>query len=375
MEGYPTHQDLLVAIDRTDAAVETIGYAPGARPILAVETGGDRQPPVLITAGAHATEHAGVCAAVALIDALDTDRRVVIVPTRDPVGLDGYDAAVALACDHTSTIHDPPSARSMLDTAGDIIHADDKLTIGCIGDYGYAITADRPDGSGTVLQRFKEYTNSAPGIFDRLAGRRVFTTSGSDKIDAADPYERSYTIVIDPRGRPMHLNRFFTDRWAPVETRSLRGLFADLEPVLTIDCHETTAHANRFHVSLRPQKSTAATEREAALGRAIVDAVSARDTPIATDADVLGEPTKTVAHTTDDKRPADGFYRKSSRGAYWVDPHATDPPRLGEGLNAVDYAADQYGLAVTLETGMGGSLEQRTGDAIAAVRAAIAFLD
>lgn len=375
MDGFATNADLLAAVEGIGKPTRTIGYAPGGRPIVAVEAGGDREPAILVTAGAHATEHAGVCAAAALADSLETDRRVVVIPTRDPVGIDGFDPAVALACDRTPSIDDPAAAQEMLAATGERIHEDEMFTVGLIGDYAYAITHDRPAGSGVVLQQFKQYTESHPEILDQLAGRRVFTTTGSDDIDAAAPYERTYTIVVDPAGRPMHLNRFFTDDWAPVETRCVRAVMESLEPALTIDCHETTAHENRFHVSLRPQPSDADTDREAALGRVIVDAVAARETPIATDADVLGEPTSTVAHAADDERPTDGFYRKSSRGAYWVDPHATDPPRLGEGLNAVDFAADRYGLAVTLETGMGGSCGQRTDDAVAAVRAAIEFLD
>ena len=371
MIGYQTSDDLVAAVDRTDAQLRTLGYAPGGRPLVVVETGGERTPAVLVTAGAHATEHAGVCAAVELIDSVETDHQLCIVPTRDPVGLDGFDAALALGYNHTDTTTTVEQARSAVAAAGEIIHEDEWLTVGLIGDYGYAITRDRPCGSGSVLQTLKQYTETQPDVLSQLAGRRVFTTTGANDIDGARPFERTYTLIIDPAGRPMHLNRFFTDQWAPVETRCIRALMAMIEPGLTIDNHETTGHGNRFHVSLRPQRTPEGDHDEADLGRIIVDTVAARGTPIATDADVLDEPTTTVAHATVDERPTDGFFRKSSRGAYWVDPHKTDPPRLGEGLNATDVAADQYGLAFTLETGMYGTLEQRMGDAVAAIQAAI----
>ena len=64
----------------------------GATPVL-LAPGTSRTSGIALTAGAHANEQAGVCSAVELVDTLETDRRLDVVPTRDPVGLDGYETA------------------------------------------------------------------------------------------------------------------------------------------------------------------------------------------------------------------------------------------------------------------------------------------
>ena len=371
MKGFDTYEALLEAAYGTGKPVRTLGYAPGARPIISVRTGGDVDPPVLITAGAHATEHAGVCAAIELIDCLDTEHAVYIIPSRDPVGIDGFDAALNLTMDHNEMIQDVQMANSLLDEESEVIYADETLRIGLIGDYAYAVTSLDSGGGVSVLHRLKAFTETHPDVLERMAGRRVYTAAGSREIDGAAPFERTYTLVISPDGLPMHLNRFFTDEWAPPETRSIRRLMEEIKPGLTFDNHETTGHGDRFHVSLRPQRTTGGDKREAEVAAAIRKAVAGRGTTLATDADVLDSPTRTVGHADESSRPEDGFYSREHDGAYWVDPHLTDPPRLGEGLNATDFAADEYGLAFTLECGMYGSLQQRTADAVASVQAGV----
>ncbi len=372
MEGFDTYDDLLDVVASSGKETRTLGYAPGGRPIVAVRMGGNKQPAVLITAGAHATEHAGVCAAVELIESLETDHEVWIIPTRDPVGVDGFDAALSLSFDHTEAVGTADEAKAVLATEGDVIHETHDLTVGLIGDYAYAVSPLEDGGGVSILQRFKEYTETNPAVLDQLAGRRVFTTAGDDAIDAADPFERTYTLIVDPSGLPLHLNRFFTNEWAPPETRAVRRLMVEIEPGLTFDNHETSGHEDRFHVSLRPQRTAAGDDREKQVGVAISSAVEDRGSELATDEDVLATPTSTVAEADDDERPEDGFYSRAGPGAYWVDPNLTDPPRLGEGLNATDYAAEQYGLAFTLETGMYGSLARRVNDAITSVQAGVA---
>jgi hypothetical protein len=189
-----------------------------------------------------------------------------------------------------------------------------------------------------------------------LRGRRVFATPSHVGIDGAEDLGRAYTIVVNPDGTPLHLNRYFTTSWAPAESRCARQLLDDMGPGLTFDNHETSGHEDRYHISLRPQKTDYSDEQEREIALGITEAVSEAGFTLATDDDILSEPTKTVAQT-DEEQPR--FYSRAGDGAYWVDPDATDPPRLGEGLNATDNAAARHGLAFTLETGMHNELTER----------------
>ena len=96
MQIFSAYPELLERVEQTGRPTRILGHAPDGSPIISVRTGGDKKPAVFITAGSHSTEHAGVSAAVALIEQLDTDHQVYVMPTRDPIGLNGYAYALSL---------------------------------------------------------------------------------------------------------------------------------------------------------------------------------------------------------------------------------------------------------------------------------------
>lgn len=368
MVGFDTYDDLLDTIGTPNRDYQILGYVPGGDPIVAVEAGGEQEPPIFITAGAHATEHAGVCAAVELIEALDTPHKVYIIPSRDPIGLNGYADALGLALGTDVDVTSYDDAKEILEADGEIVHQDGEFVLALIGDYGYAMEPPQED-STTILQRLKEYAETDPEVLMPFAGRRIFTTPGHSDIDGTEGLNRAYTLMMSPDGMPLHLNRFFTATWAPVETRCVRQLMDEVEPGLTFDNHETVEHETRYHISLRPQRTESADRQECRIAEEITTAVADTGVRLATDEDILAEPTLTVAHTEEHRD--ESFYSRAGDGAYWVDPNLTSPPRLGEGFNATDYAAEQYGLAYTLETGMYGSLEQRVDTAVTSIQTGV----
>ncbi len=90
MKAFDRYSELLEHIARKGHRPEILGRAPDGSPLVSIETGGQKEPAIFISAGSHATEQAGVGAAVALIDELETDHRVYVLPCRDPVGLNGF---------------------------------------------------------------------------------------------------------------------------------------------------------------------------------------------------------------------------------------------------------------------------------------------
>ena len=113
-------------------------HAPDGSPIIAVKTGGDKEPAVFITAGSHSTEQAGVSAAVALIEQLDTDHQVYVLPTRDPIGLNGYAYALSLGLGKTPEFDSFEEVESILRDRGEIFYDEDGMVLSLIGDYGFA---------------------------------------------------------------------------------------------------------------------------------------------------------------------------------------------------------------------------------------------
>lgn len=369
MRPFDMYDDLLDRVDEIGAPYRVLDRAPGGAPIVGVEAGGEKEPAIFLTAGSHATEHAGVVATVELIDRLETDHRVYVLPCRDPVGLDGYAAALDLSVGGGAPVDDYGDVEPFLRSEGEVVYEEEDLVLALIGDYGYAVGTEEY-GSVSILLTLKDLAADDPSVLEPFAGRRIYTPPGHTGIDATEGLERAYTLVVDPGGTPLHLNRFFTSAWAPAECRSVRALVDEIEPGLTFDNHETTGHGDCYHVSLRPQRTDELDERERDVGLAMADAVTEYGGTLAADEDVIPGASSTTVGRSDDE-PEKPFYWRAGDGAFWADPNATDPPRRGEGFNAPDYAAEHYGLAFTNETGMYGSFEQRVEMQIAAVKAAV----
>ena len=79
---YWKYADLLADTEKRAQSVTKLGHTVDGSPIVVARGGGDKTPAIFITAGSHATEHAGVSAAVQLIDELDTEHQVYVIPTR-----------------------------------------------------------------------------------------------------------------------------------------------------------------------------------------------------------------------------------------------------------------------------------------------------
>lgn len=379
MDGFGTYAELLAYIEQRSHKYRTEGYAPDGSPIVAIEGGGDADPPLLVTAGAHATEHAGVRAAVALFDELETDRRVVVVPTRDPVGLNGYEYAVETATDQDVTFGSFPELAEVLRSHSDVVVKDGDMLLALIGDIGFATREPSPEKSSclSLMSTLKKHAADPDSdLLEPFKGRRIYAPAGHTDVAETGDFQRAYTFVISPRGEFMHLNRFFDKAWAPPETRCVRNLMADIEPALTFDLHESSRQGPRYHLSARPTRTDEEDEWEEHVANAILNEIEMAGFAPATDEDIFGNALDVVAYSSTKNQQGNSstnrlFYDKLRRGAYRVDPNATTPPRRGEGFNAVDYAAENYGLAYTTETGMYGSFEDRVRAAILSVQTAV----
>jgi hypothetical protein len=376
MHGYGTYTDLLDHLDRLQVEYQQLGVAPNGDPVVAARTGGDKTPAVVVTAGAHATEHAGVRAAVECVDRLETDHTVYVVPSRDPIGLNGYAAALETALNEPVSIDSFSDVDEILSDHGEIVYDGENATLALVGDTGFGTARPTAELSSclTLLTLLKEFQHERPSVLEPFRGRRIITPAGHADVEETRSFDRAYTLVVSPDGELLHLNRFFDREWAPVETRTVRSLMERVDPGLVVDLHENSEQDDRYHVSLRPTPSGVDFGEEERIAARMVKAVSALGVPIATDADIFGDTLDVVGRTAEvdrSRNSSDRFYSRSGTGAYCVDPNVTSPPRSGEGFNAVDLAAEQYGFAFTTETGMHGSFEERVEAAVVSVVTAV----
>ena len=138
MKIYWTYDEVLERVTEAAKEVLTLGNTVDSSPIVVAQSGGEKEPAIFITAGSHATEHAGVSAAVALIDQLETDHKVYVIPTRDPVGLNGYAYALSLGLGDEPEFDSFGEVEDILRNEGEVLFEEDDMVLSLIGDYGYA---------------------------------------------------------------------------------------------------------------------------------------------------------------------------------------------------------------------------------------------
>lgn len=313
---FPRYAAVLETITKRGHKLRVLGYAPDRSPIVVIQAGGQKKPAIFISAGSHATEHAGVAAAVELIDRLQTQHQLFVLPCRDPIGMNGYRYALSLGLGEEPVIGSVEEAEALLRHKGEVLHDADGTLLAIIGDYGYA--------NRSLAGRFKKGDKA----LEALKGRRLFYPSRSTDIPGTGPLQRAYTQVVTPEGEVLHLNRFHDTAWAPSEVRCTRRLMAEIQPGLCFDLHEYGGDA--FWFSARRQRTDEDERWELRMAGAAIKAVAASGAKLAP-ADYSPGP----------------YFTRLERGAFWL-----DPKQRGEGLNLIDFAAARYGPGFTIETGM-----------------------
>ena len=368
-----TNAALLSALVESGLEYEVLGHARFDEPIVAVEAGGTREPGVVIVAGAHATEHAGVAAAVALSQTLETDRRVTIIPTRDPVGLNGYRWALHRVLGREVALNSFAGLADLLKSRGEAVYAADEMVLGLLDDVGFATVPPGQDGESSqfhLLKRLKTLQHRVPDVLEPYRGRRILLPPGQPAVPSNGDFERAYSMVVSPDGEALHFNRYFDRAWAPVETRTVRSVINAVDPGVVFDLHETQVADERVFATLNEQGTDGGDAAQMTVARATIDGAMGAGAETATDDDIAAMATITKSDPDADdeaelyERVADGIYRKP------------DPSRRNEGQNLTDYATSQGRIAMTLETGMLAPEARRADRHVAAVRAGIdAFSD
>lgn len=332
---YARYNDLLATIKQRGHQTRVLGYAPDRSPLVAVKAGGDKTPAIFISAGAHATEQAGVAAAVELIDRLETRHELYVLPCRDPIGLTGFAYALSLSLGDAPQLSSMDEAESLLREKGEVLYDEGDTLLVLIGEYGYA--------NRSLHHKFEK----GSAVLDALRGRRIWYPSRYEDVPGSGLFQRAYTLIVTPEGEILHLNRFHDTAWAPVEVRCARRLMAEINPGLTFDLHEYGG--STFWMSARRQRTEDDEVWERRMAAEGIRAVAASGAKLA----------------AEDYSPG-SFFSKLEPGVYWL-----DPSERGEGLNLVDFAAHKYGPGFTIETGMRAPFADRVGQQLTVVQTAV----
>lgn len=333
---FKNYSEVLATLKSRGRETRVLGCAPDQSPIVAVRCGGDKLPAIMISGGAHSTEHAGAFATVEVVERLKTKHAVWVVPARDPIGLSGFRHALSLGLGKPPELESIADLPDFLRKNGEVLVDADGTLLVMIGEYGYA--------NKGLLHKFDK---SVP-FLEPLRGRRIWFTSSRTDTPGSAPLERAYTLIVAPDGEILHLNRFHDTRWAPAEVRCLRNLMAEVQPALTFDLHEHD-HGPFFWMSARKQRSEDDEIWERRMAGAAARAVKASGSELAPD-----------------KYSPGSFFEKLEPGVFWL-----DAQKRGEGLNLIDFAAKRYGPGFTIETGMQCPFEERVRQHLLVVQTAV----
>ena len=335
MQIFNRYEDLIERIECQGYESRVLGRAPDRAPIVCVRAGGDREPAIFISAGSHSTEHAGVSAAMELVDQLETEHQVYVIPSRDPMGLNGFAYVLGLSLGEEPDLGSLEEVEAILRERGEVLCEEGETLLVIIGEYGYSTHG--------LYGRLK----GTEAFLEPLKGRRIFFPSRAQGVEGTAPCQRAYTLIVDPAGEVLHINRFHDTSWAPVESRCTRRLMAEIQPGLTLDLHEHGGGG--FWFSARHQRHEDDEKWEQRMADEMIRA---------------------VVQSGVEPMPAEylpgSFFTRGERGVFWL-----DPQQRGEGLNLADFAASQYGPSFTIETGMQAAFQHRVGAAVLAAQTAV----
>ncbi|MXZ10932.1 MAG: M14 family metallocarboxypeptidase [Gemmatimonadetes bacterium] len=341
MQIFDQYSDILQRIEQKGYPSRVLGHTPDGSPLVCLRTGGEKTPAIFISAGSHSTEQAGVGAAMGLLDTLDTEHQVYIIPTRDPMGMNGYAYALSLSLGEEPELNSIEDVEKILRTHGELLYEEDEIVVAIIGEYGYSTEG--------IFGKFETGVDFLKPLF----GRRIFFPSRAEGIEGTALCQRAYTLIVSPEGEILHINRFHDTAWSPVEPRCTRNLMAEIQPGLTLDLHEYGEDG--FWFSARHQRNENDEMWEKRMADAIIRAVADSGAKLAPEGYSPGS-----------------FFEIGERGVFWL-----IAQERGEGLNLADYGAHQYGPSFTIETGMTmqGGYQERVQTSMLAAQTAISVFE
>lgn len=252
---------LLAFCAKHDLPVTQLGTTLFGRGIYAIDLPGtDDGPPILITSGSHATEPAGVLAALRLAASLKLDRRVVVLPIRDPLGWEGYAEYLSLAAGRRVTLDAGTDLAALLRELGEVLHQDQTLTVAQVGEVAFLSMPVSQAGRGPmdIWKHLHGLIERDPGFVQKLQNRRLVLPENLPDVEGCGIYDHAFTAWVTPQGGVGNYNRLFSLDDQPVEVAVLADLVRKLRPELVIDLHES--QGSKFSIFAQPDLRPGATE-------------------------------------------------------------------------------------------------------------------
>ena len=220
---------------------EILGFTAMGDPVVMAHKDGEGRP-VLVTAGAHAVEPAGVSAALMLLKNWDKPYPLYVIPLRDPLGSQGYAPILAKALGHKVEFHcHEELSRILLDNATEVFVNSDAFVLVKIGETLFVSTRYVEEEAGPRQSEIfvDQFLQEHPEVLPALAGRRIVCPANfGEESETVGLYERAFTAEISNYGVFVDMNRRFGCADAAIEVKITQQVCDQLHPQLVIDMHE-----------------------------------------------------------------------------------------------------------------------------------------
>lgn len=328
MPAFPnpniTTMDVVEALYASGKPIQVWGQAVDGTPILSASAGAGKQPAILITAGVHASETSGVQAALQLLNLLETQHEVVILPLRDPFGFAGVNHCLSFAAQQPIHLSNHAEILEYLKRKARLLWSLDDFCIFKLNDVGFMWSPQHKADFYRTIDRIGQLSRGKPDALKSLWGKRVMLLNPDVGCEGASNMQRCWHGVFSEQGEWLHLNRFFGRSDPPSEVAAVIQLIQTIHPGLICDLQED--RVSGFWLGIpRPRQGS---EKMRQMAEAFISTLRQHSAPILTYEEML------ASEHADAVIP--GLLQPEERlpGMIWMD----ILPR-GEGHNLLTYAA------------------------------------
>ncbi len=239
-----TYQQLLDEISSAGHPYQVLGKTTLGKELVCVEMGRRKEPPIVITAGSHATEWAGPLAALRLVSSLESEHKIYLLPCRDPLGMEGFAACMRQEIGVRISLQRVGDPLSLIEKHGKVVHNEGGVILATIGQFGALVVDESKIRRFFVEQHLlPEMISTRPELIEKLAGKYLFFLEswGDGKCWGwdGDPFDHPAKVMyVSENGAVGNLNRFFNRDDAPIEVTCFRDLLDRVKPGLILDLHE-----------------------------------------------------------------------------------------------------------------------------------------
>ncbi|HHT71849.1 MAG TPA: hypothetical protein GX016_09865 [Firmicutes bacterium] len=220
---------------------QIVGETAMGHPIVMVHKEGVGQP-VIITAGAHASEPAGVSAALELLKNWDYPFPLYMFPLRDPFGCQGYAGCLSQILGQEVEFKTCEELNELLLKHADKVYNNDgKFTIVLIKDVLFTNLRFVPGEAGPRQSEIctNEFLQAHPEFIAEFEGKRIVCPANfTDDAETVRQYERAFTAEITSNGTFADMNRRFGGESEPPEVKIVREKVDEIKPYVALDLHE-----------------------------------------------------------------------------------------------------------------------------------------